>query len=228
MISAPRRQGSADEVDRARSWFGGGLVAAGRGVVLTGLILAEAGVLCALAIAVSLAGLGFGLLLIPDTLLAGRRLTSRIRRLAGKWPGVPIAVPYRPQPWDEGARPGLWRRYAWLLSDQATWRDLLWMTVDGLLGWLLTLAPVALMAWGLFGVVMPAVWTPIVHAGGNNWYAFIHVTSTGTAWLSVPLGVVFVMISVWSGPQLLAAHSRLARCLLAPVSSLPVPAYAGK
>ena len=138
-----------------------GLVAAGRGVALTGLILAEVGVLVALAIAVTLAALGFGLLLIPDTLLAGRGLTNRIRRLAGEWSGVSIAVPYRPQPTGDAARPGLWRRLAWLLTDQATWRDLLWMTVDGVAGWLLTLAPVALIAWGLFGVVMPAVWAPI-------------------------------------------------------------------
>lgn len=184
-------------------------------------MLAEAGVLVALAIGVTFAALGFGLLLIPDTLLAGRGLTSRIRRMAGKWSGVPIAVPYRRPPWAEAARPGLWRRFGWLLSDQATWRDLLWMTVDCVAGWVLTLAPVALIAWGLFGVIMPAVWAPIVHAGGSNWYAFIHVTGTTTAWLSVPLGVVFATIGVWLGPRLLTAHARLARGLLAPASDLP-------
>jgi hypothetical protein len=91
----------------------------------------------------------------------------------------------------------------------------------------LTLAPVGLIAWGLFGVVMPAVWAPIVHAGGNNWYAFIHITSATTAWLSVPLGVAFVLAGLWSGPRLLAAHARLARSLLAPAPSpqrQPVPA----
>jgi hypothetical protein len=204
-----------------------GLVAAGRGVALTGLILAEVGVLVALAIAVTLAALGLGLLLIPDTLLAGRRLTSRIRRLAREWSGVPIAVPYRPRPAGDAARPGLWRRFAWLLNDQATWRDLMWMTVDGVAGWLLTLAPVALIAWGLFGVVMPAVWAPIAGAGGSNWYAFIHVTGPTTAWLSVLLGAAIVTIGVWSGPRLLTWHSRLARCLLAPAPGLlgqPAPA----
>jgi Putative sensor len=205
----------------------GGLVAAGRGVALTGLILAELSLLLALAVGVTLAALGFGLLLIPDTLLAGRRLTGRIRRLAGQWSGVPIAAPYRPQPWDAAAQPSLWRRLAWLLGDQATWRDLLWMTVDGLVGWVLTLAPVGLIAWGLFGVVMPAVWAPLAHAGGSNWYAFIHVTGTTTAWLSVPLGLVAMAAGVWAGPRLLAAHARFARSLLAPASPLsgqPVPA----
>jgi hypothetical protein len=221
MISAPTRPEGATAEDPARSWFSGGLVAAGRGVGLTGLILAEVGVLVALAIGVTLAALGFGLLLIPDTLLAGRRLTNRIRRLAGEWSGVSIAVPYRPQPTSDAARPSLWRRFAWLLTDQATWRDLMWMTVDGLAGWLLTLAPAALIAWGLFGMVMPAVWAPLVHAGGNNWYAFIHVTGTTTAWLSVPLGAAIMALGAWSGPRLLTWHSRLAHGLLAPAPGLP-------
>ena len=221
MITAPTRPKAAAAEDPARSWLSGGLAAAGRGLALTGLILAEVGVLVALAIAVTLAAVGFGLLLIPGTLLAGRGLTNRIRRRAGEWSGVPIAVPYRPQPAGDAARPGLWGRLAWLLNDQATWRDLMWMTVDGLAGWLLTLAPVSLIAWGLFGVVMPAVWAPIVRAGGSNWYGFIHVTGATTAWLSVPLGVAIAAIGLWSGPRLLTWHSRLARCLLAPAPGLP-------
>jgi hypothetical protein len=198
-----------------------GLVAAGRGVALTGLILAELGVLFALAIGVTLAGLGVGLLMLPGVVLAGRGLTSRIRRRSRDWSGVPIAAPYRPQPWSGTARPNLWQRLAWLFGDEATWRDLLWMTVDCGVGWLLTLAPVGLIAWGLFGIVMPAVWAPITHAGGSNWYAFIHVTSTTTAWLSVPLGVAAVAIGLWSGPRVLALHSRLARSLLTPAAGRP-------
>jgi hypothetical protein len=57
----------------ARPSPGSGLVAAWRGVALTGLILAEAGMLVALALAVTFAGLGFGLLLIPG---AGGRVSG--------------------------------------------------------------------------------------------------------------------------------------------------------
>jgi hypothetical protein len=227
MIVAPRRREGTVPGQRARSWPVRGLVAAGRGVALTGQILAEAGFLLALAIVVTLAGLGFGLLLVPATVLAGRSMTSRTRRLAGQWSGVPITARYQPRPGDGAARPGLWPRLAWLATDQATWRDLLWMTVDCGVGWLLTLAPIGLIAWGLFGVVMPAVWAPIAHAGGSNWYAFIHVTSTTTAWLSVPLGIAAIASGLWAGPRLLTLHSRLARSLLAPAPGLngqPVPA----
>ena len=66
------------------------------------------------------------------------------------------------------------------MADLDTWRSLLHSTVDILAGWLLTLAPASLIAWGLFGVIMPAVWHPIVTAHGSNWYAFIHVTTPST------------------------------------------------
>jgi hypothetical protein len=83
-------------------WSVRGLVAAWRGVALTGLILAEAGMLVALALAVTFAGLGFGLLLIPGLALAGRGLADKTRQLSGAWCGVPIDRPYLPPPWDEG------------------------------------------------------------------------------------------------------------------------------
>jgi ABC-type branched-subunit amino acid transport system ATPase component len=35
---------------------------------------------------------------------------------------------------------------------------------------------------------MRMIWHPIVTAHGNNWYAFIHVTTAGTAWLSAAFG----------------------------------------
>jgi putative sensor protein len=114
----------------------------------------------------------------PEDLPAGMREPAQ--KPGGEqllWCGVPIAVPYLPPPAGEGSHTGLWRRYAWLLGDRATWRDLLWMVADCAVGWVLTLAPATLLAWGLFGVIMPAVWHPIVAGGGSSWYAFIHVTA---------------------------------------------------
>jgi hypothetical protein len=97
------------------------------------------------------------------------------------------------------------------MADPDTWRSLLWSTVDILAGWLLTLAPASLIAWGLFGVVMPAVWHPIVTAHGNNWYAFIHVTTASTAWLSVALGIAFIALGLLTAPWLLRRYAALAR-----------------
>jgi signal transduction histidine kinase len=198
-------------------WLGTGIASSARGIALTGMMLAEAGLLLALAFAVTFAALGFGLFLVPGILLGMRGLAKVVRQKAGAWCAVDIAVPYRPPPVSgAGEAVGFWRRFGWLLTDQATWRDLLWMTLDPLAGWVLTLAPAGLMLFGLEGIVMPAIWKPIVAGGGNNWYALIHVTSAPMAWLSVPLGAASVALGLWAGPALLRVYGRWARWLLAP------------
>jgi signal transduction histidine kinase len=198
------------------SRIGGGLLAAGRGVALAGLMLAGVGLWVALAFAVTFVVLGIGLFLMPGILLAVRRLADRVRRLAGEWTGVDVGIPYLRRPGDEGPDGSGWRRLGWLLTDRATWRDLLWLTVDSTIGGVIALIPASLLLWGLFGIVMPAVWKPITDAGGSTWYAMIHVTSPLTAWLSVPLGVVFVLLGLWTGRWLITAYFRWARLLLAP------------
>jgi hypothetical protein len=102
------------------------------------------------------------------------------------------------------------------IADPATWRDLVWITVDTLVGWLLTLASAGLIAWGLFGVVMPTVWHPIVTAHGSNWYAFIHVTTASSAWLSAALGVAFIALGLLTAPWLLRRYGAFAQTLLSP------------
>ncbi len=202
---------------RSRHWAVRGVAAAGRGAVLAGFTLAAYGLWAVLMIAVTLSLLGVGLALIPGTLRAFRRLENAVRRRSADWCEVAIPVPYRPEPpRGAGARPGFWARFLFLLADPATWRDLLWTVMDMLFCWVLTLTPAGLLAWGLFGVVMPAVWHPIVTAGGNNWYAFIHVSNAGSAWLSVPLGLAFIALGLLSGPWLLRRYGALAHTKLAP------------
>jgi hypothetical protein len=159
--------------------------------------------------------------ILRDTLVSVLNLEDdikvRVRRLSGDWCGAAIGDPYQPEPARrEGQPPSFWPRFGFLIADPATWRDLVWITVDTLVGWLLTLIPAGLIAWGLFGVVMPAVWHPIVTAHGNNWYAFIHVTTASTAWLSVALGITFIVLGLLTAPWLLRRYGALARSLLAP------------
>jgi putative drug exporter of the RND superfamily len=203
--------------DRGGNWATRGIVAAWRGIALVGLTLAGLVLWVAFATAVTLAPLGIGLPAIPVTVRAVRRLETRVRRLSGDWCGAAIGDPYRPEPARRDGQPAsFWARFGFLIADPATWRDLVWITVDTLVGWLLTLTPAGLIAWGLFGVVMPAVWHPIVAAHGNNWYAFIHVTTAGTAWLSVALGFTFIALGLLTAPWLLRRYGALAQSLLAP------------
>jgi signal transduction histidine kinase len=201
------------------SWLGRGLVDSARGLAILGVVLAEAGLIVALALELGFAIFVYPVLFIPPTLLAVRRLANVVRRLSGQWCGVPIAEPYRAyrEP-DPGA--GTWCRFRQaseqLITEQATWRDLLWMTLDPLLIWVLPAIPVIVVGWGLFGVLMPAIWSPIVHAGGNNWYAFIPVTNWLTALLSVPLGIAFIALGLWVAPLFLRWYGQSARSMLAP------------
>jgi putative drug exporter of the RND superfamily len=208
---------SAASPDRSGNWATRGIVAAGRGIALVGLTLVGFVLWVVFATAVTLAPLGIGLPAIPVTVRAMRRLETRVRRLSGDWCGAAIGDPYQPEPARrEGQPPSFWARFGFLVADPATWRDLVWITVDTLVGWLLTLTPAGLIAWGLFGVVMPAVWHPIVTAHGSNWYAFIHVTTASTAWLSAALGITFIALGLLTAPWLLRRYGALAQSLLAP------------
>jgi len=206
----PRRRGS---------WAGAGALDSARGLAFLGLVLAEAGLLLALTLELGFAIYVFPLLLIPPTVLAVRRVANATRRLSGEWCGVPIAVPYRPYAGPD-AQAGTWRRFGCamgrLFTEPATWRDLLWEIVDTVIAWVIPLFPIAVILWGLFGVFMPAYWSPIVHAGGNQWYAFIHVSSWLTALLSVPLGLAFIACGLWCAPKCLSCYGIVARSMLAP------------
>ena len=211
---APRQRGS---------WIGVGLLSSVHGLAFVGLALAEAGLILALTLELSFAIFVYPLLFIPPTLLAVRRLASVVRRLSGEWCGIPIPEPYRPYR-EPAPRAGIWRRFGQasgqLITEPATWRDLLWMTLDPLLIWLLAAIPVTIVGWGLFGVLMPAYWNPIVQAGGNNWYAFIHVTNWLTALLSVPLGLAFIALGLWLAPYFLRWYGQAARSMLAPTKQV--------
>ena len=90
-------------------------------------------------------------------------------------------------------RPGPRRRYVWLLTDQATWRDLLWVTVDGCMGWLLALLPAGLLVLGVLAVIAP-------------------YTSLQVRVLAIAGGA----LGFWAAPWLLRGYGLLARSLLAP------------
>ena len=207
----PRRRGS---------WLSAGLLGSARGLAFVGVAVAEfvvlIGLVAALAIELSLVIFIFPVLWIPPTLRGGRGLANTVRRLSGEWCGVPIPVPYR-----ASAAPvqGFWRRVGRgfrMLGDPATWRDLLWMTVDPAGLCVLPAVPGSLILWGLFGALMPVYWKAIVGSGGNNWYAFIHVTSSQTALLSVPLGIASIAAGLWLAPLCLRWYGKAAHSMLAP------------
>jgi signal transduction histidine kinase len=189
-----------------------GGVAMLQGVALTGIAMVELFLFVLVVMAASLIGLGVGLFLLPPLVVMTQRLANKQRRLAGRWSGVQIPVPYGSSPHD-GLSP--LRRILRLLGDRANWRDALWLLVDGTVGILLTAMPLALILNGIRGLVMAI---GLVEWLGN-WYAFIPMTGPVAAWLAAFLGLAQFPLALWVAPALLRLHARLAATLLSPTET---------
>lgn len=175
-------------------------------------------------------GLGVGVLLLPLVVAAVRKLANRSRRLAHVWSGVRIAQPYRELPPREPGFFGRWRHCRQLLSDPATWRDMLWTITDPVAGTVLALMPAALLVYGLEGLVFPFVWDDLVSAGYDDHYAgLIHVHGeTGLrTWLMPFVGMGFIGLGLWAGPKLITTHGRFTRTLLGRQPSAELAARVG-
>jgi signal transduction histidine kinase len=152
------------------------------------------------------AGLGIARFFVPAALLAIRRLASLTRRLAAEWCGVPIAESYRPLP-GPGDRPlSFTERLGWLVKDPGTWRDLLWVTVNLLAGWVVAAAGAAIAIVGLVEFI------------GTNFIRTIPPpafpgNSAGTLGF---LGVAIISAGLLAAPWLLRGYGLMASSMLAP------------
>jgi signal transduction histidine kinase len=148
--------------------------------------------------------------ILPATLLGVRRLAMETRLLSARWCRVAIPAAYRPQPVGRppAGRPGPARlsdrqRMEWLLSDPGTWKDLLWLAVNAVVGTVLLLAPFALVVGGVAAFL------------SLNRHGFDHTRSG----LDRSSGVVLLALGVVAAPWLLRAYGHLARAVLAPPES---------
>jgi signal transduction histidine kinase len=219
---------------RPRLGLGAGLTAAVRGVALATLVLAEVALLLVLlgsvfmivlglgafagaapgpdagrrgllALLVAVAGLAMVRYGVPRVLATVRRVARLTRWLARQWCGVSIGESYRSAPADLAAWPYR-ERLRWLLSDAATWRDLLWVLVNAVLGWIVAVASAALIGVGAVAFLVPVVSRAVPPPAfpGNTKPA-----------LTV-IGFAMVATGVAAAPWLLRAYGLLAASLLAP------------
>src|SRR5580704_12322752 len=221
---------------RASPGFGpvAGVLAASRGLVFAGLMLVGLGLTLVLLASLGLTALGAGVLIVgnghhgsqrftlallvlaaglgigrffgPATLVAMRRLTNLTRRLAGEWCGVPIAELYRPSAGPGDEKLSFTARLKWLLTDVTTWRDLLWVVVNMVLGWVLAAVSAVLIVVGLVEFIAPVLTHAIPPPAfpGN------------TRPTLLVLGLAMTAAGVLAAPWLLRGYGLLARSILAP------------
>ncbi|MFF5260308.1 sensor histidine kinase [Actinomadura viridis] len=198
--------------DRGGEIVRSGLLSCVRGliqVVVAQVVCIPLFVLAVLSIA--FIPLGVGVVLAPVVLLAVRGVANMQRVWAAEWSGVPIPVPYRPEP--DTRSP--FRRLGWLLRDPATWRDMLWTLVNIPLGLLLGLLPAAMLVYGLEGVLV-APWLGQITSYG--WGPFWPTDRYGPLSVAaiVALGAGLTALSFKAGPVVLKGHALFGQSLLAP------------
>ncbi|MER0246040.1 sensor domain-containing protein [Streptomyces sp. HSW2009] len=170
--------------------------------------------------------LGLGLITTPYVTAAVRGFANWRRRTAADWAGITIPEPYRPFP-DLPRRglAGVVERTTLILKDPASWRDLLWLFTDMIVGFVLALLAFVFIPYGIYGPVLAAgVWEPIVNSGGGEWYAFVPVTSQYTANLAALVGLGLIVLGVFTSPAFRQGHFHVCRGLLAPTPQMVLAA----
>lgn len=210
--------GPVDRSVRAqlRGWLRPAVVTAVQGLLIALLALATHVALFVLSLAalVLIPAFGVGFALFPLTTAAVRLVTGLHRRLAA-WSGTPMPAPYLPAP--AGAQFGSWRRFRWVVTDPATWRDLAWLLPGAVTG-AVCLAAFALPLYGLEGVLG----LPVLLHALDVWYGygpFWPIANLLQAVLCFPLGALFLFAGLAAGRWLVWLHVTFAGFFLPPTRS---------
>ncbi|SOD58874.1 Signal transduction histidine kinase [Streptomyces zhaozhouensis] len=195
----------------------GGLLAAAQGLLLALLSIGVSLTLFTLfVVSLALIPLGLGLLAIPWLVVAIRAHANLRRAYASRWCGIDIPVAYRQLPHDpRGGLAGQVDRAIQLLKDSATWRDVLWLLPDAVVGFLLAVLPFGLLSYGLWGIVLASgVWIPIVHAIGTYWWVFVPVSGFLSSLVAGACGLAFLLGGLRYNPRLVEVHFHFTRVLI--------------
>src|SRR4051794_28002170 len=163
----------------------------------------------AISLGVGLLIVWVGVPILLGTLWATRRLAAVERRRAGWLLAEPIPSAYLPP------GPGILGRLRAVLSDAATWKDLLWLLVVlpvlGLAGFTLVVS-----VWGAaIGTVLMPAWSWAIPPPGIDWGLFT-IDTLGEAFAVVPVGLVLIAVAIPLTRASAFAVASAGRALLAP------------
>jgi signal transduction histidine kinase len=196
-----------------RDWIRDGLRAVAGGAFAIGLSVLNLPLFVLFLVALVLTPVwGIGLMLVPLVAPLVRWRADLSRRLAAG-AGVAVERPYRPRP--EKAVPGSLRRYKWIVTDPATWRDFAWLVPGAVVGLVLGVVSLALPLYGLEGIVLLPLWIWL----GTGWYGYGAVWPIETVaqgFLSLPQGALILAIGLAAAPYLRRFDAHFAHLFLGP------------
>ncbi|MEV0680075.1 sensor domain-containing protein [Actinosynnema sp. NPDC050436] len=173
---------------------------------------------CALASMLTLVllptlAIGLGLLLVgvfalPWLAGALRLLVGFDRRRIARYLGVALPPPYRPH---EGPASARW---ATVLTDPATRRDVAWLLVNVVVGLPLGMVGLVLSSGAVVGLTVP-LWWYLMPAEAPVSLVY-PVTSWPAALGAFAQGLGYLVVAVLVAPPLARAHARVGRRLLSP------------
>ncbi|QGF23049.1 sensor histidine kinase [Raineyella fluvialis] len=179
-------------------------------MTLVALIAALLSVVCLVPAAVTLVSLPLTLLWVGIPLLigatwVGRRLLTAHRYGAGYVLGRDVPQPYRSQ----AQHRGFFVVTRDLLTDEATWRDLLWIGVNVTAGLALTLLPLVFLVGGVAAALLPALaLTPWRAMAPGPWWAL--------GWVGWLWAVGLVAAWWYATPPLVRTWAAIAAGMLGP------------
>jgi signal transduction histidine kinase len=181
---------------------------------------------------------------LPFVYRSTRRFVNARRAQIKKWTGIEIAEPYLPLPPPPTPRPDgkyehgrmlydtptmvIHSQNAMVLAkDKATWRDMLWLTLDPLVSLVLAALPVLMVVFGFFVYFWSWAWSlPLtlftdfdLRAGWAYVSDYIPGLEGEGPWLTPVAGLVATVVALLVSRPLLKVHARWSKWLLSPTKS---------
>lgn len=166
---------------------------------------------CVSITALSLTAVGIGMAMFTWCVLVIRAVIARQQASFIHLRNITSHDRYQPLP-DRG----YFARFKTLLGDNATWRDISWMIIDGTAGLILNVIIVSTLTAGIIGPILPAIW-PLLPSDTTVSLSTWEVTSRQEALVvGVPYGLFYVVVWWFLTPHIVRWHTVLAHRVLDP------------
>src|SRR5215211_4310508 len=179
-------------------------------------VLAELGIAFFVlnVVAVPLIAVWVGIPMLLAFVPATRWFANCHRTMLASFLGEPIPRPYKKPP-----MPGVLMWLRTTLTDPATWRDIVWLLVNAVLGFTLNLLSAVLFLAAIFYLVYPLLVGVTPEGVFTEPFGGLFTVNFWTSFVMLPVALLVLMIWQASGERLLRANAFMARSLLGPTES---------